>query len=256
MVLSIMVGCGNTVRNVSSSYRQGGISVDSSLNDWGDQLTHDPGSKLFYGVSHDDHYLYLALQSRDPVVQRKIMAFGLTLWLDPTGKKEKDKGIRYPVPRKENIPVAESEEDEALPLRARRARPQDTRRYLQTTDKKHLQLLHFDDQDKQQLDVEESEDIRVSIHTEASHGVSYEVRIPFSKIYDHARSGEQELSIGFVTGHLDVPDRSGSRGSRGAMIPYGGSRRDSGRANGASQQLEQFSESTELWLKGIEISGP
>ena len=105
-VFLVMIGCSSTVRNLSSSFRQQGIAVDSSLNDWTNLLNYDSRSKLYYGVTHDPQYLYVAMQTKDPVVQRKIMAFGLTLWLDTSAKKKKGKGIHHLAFRVEDIEAA------------------------------------------------------------------------------------------------------------------------------------------------------
>lgn len=253
-VLIMMMGCSNTVHNIRSSYQPEGIVVDSSLNEWSNQLTYDNRSKLFYDVTHDQRYLYVALQTKDPLVERKIMAFGLTMWLDTTAKKKKGRGIRYPVPKKERLPLPEREEDKDLPLRARQARPKDSRRFLRTTDRKHMLLLDFDGKDRQQVDVNKSEDIRVGIRAQSSSGVSYEARIPFARIFDAPLRGEKKLSIGFVTGHLDAPDRPSGIGSPGGMIPYGGRRRGGSRKGGTNEGFDQLRESTELWLKGVKLT--
>ena len=253
LVFIMIMGCSNTVRNLSSSYQQEGMAVDSSLNEWGDQLNYDKRSELFYGVSHDDQHLYVALQAKDPMVQRKIMAFGLTLWLDTTARKQKQKGIRYPIPKKENLPIPETEQEKDLPLRARQARPKDSRRFLRTTDREHMLLLDFEGKKRQQVNVSNSQDIRISLGAQSSTGLIYEARIPFSRIFDAPFKGTQELSIGFVTGSLDTPDRSAGMGSPGGMIPYGGSR-GGGRLGGASNGFGQLGESTELWLKRVEVS--
>ena len=252
-VFLVMIGCSSTVRNLSSSFRQQGIAVDSSLNDWTNLLNYDSRSKLYYGVTHDPQYLYVAMQTKDPVVQRKIMAFGLTLWLDTSAKKKKGKGIRYPIPRKERLPMPETQEDKELPLRARQARPRDSRRFLRTTDRENMLLLDFYDKNRQQVDVNSSQEILVSLGAQASTGLIYEVRIPFAQLYDASLSGKKELSIGFVTGHLDVPDRPAFVGNPGGMVPQGGGREGRGRRGGPSIDFNELRESTELWLKGVEV---
>ena len=151
ILMFIFAGCTNTIRRLSSSYQQQAVTVDASLEDWQGNLEFDPKSKLYYGIRHDRENVYIALQTEDPVVQRKIMAFGLTLWYDTAGAREQTMGVRYPVPVKEEIPV-QRPGDEDLPLRARKARPDDSGRFLRTTDKTRMVLLNFDGRKKQQVD--------------------------------------------------------------------------------------------------------
>ena len=151
--------------------------------------------------------------------------------------------------------MPETQEDKELPLRARQARPRDSRRFLRTTDRENMLLLDFYDKNRQQVDVNSSQEILVSLGAQASTGLIYEVRIPFEQLYDASLSGEKELSIGFVTGHLDVPDRPAFVGNPGGMVPQGGGRDGSGRGQRGRPSIDfnELRESTELWLKGVEV---
>ncbi len=253
-ILFAMVHCTNTIRNVTSAYQEQAVKVDASLEEWGDRLTFDPKSKLFYGVRHDTESLYLALRTRDPVVQRKIMAFGLTVWIDTSAQRVKDLGIRYPVPKKENLPPPEAQSDKDLPLRARRAKPQFSNRFLRTTDRQHLLLLNFEGKKRQMMDVDESREIRVGVEAESKNGVGYELGVSLDKLFDGSPGQSETLSIGFVTGSLDESDDGGSSFGGGGMVPYGGSRGGRSMGGGQSSGLEKFNESTELWLKGVTIN--
>lgn len=252
-ILLATLQCTNTIRNVTSAYQEQAVKVDASLEEWGDRLTFDPKSKLFYGVRHDTENLYLALRTRDPVVQRKIMAFGLTVWIDTSAQRVKDLGIRYPVPKKENLPPPEAQSDKDLPLRARRAKPQFSNRFLRTTDRQHLLLLNFDGKERSMMDVDESREIRVGVEAESKNGVSYELAVPMDKLFDGPPGGSETLSFGFVTGSLDESDDSGSSFGGGGMAPFGGSGGGRSMGGGQSSGLEKFSKSTELWLKGVTI---
>lgn len=253
-LLFATVHCTNTIRNVTSAYQETSVKVDASLEDWGERLTLDPKSRLFYGVRHDTENLYLALRTRDPVVQRKIMAFGLTVWIDTSAQRVKDLGIRYPVPKKENLPPPETQADKELPLRARRAKPEFSSRFLRTTDRQHLLLFNFDGKKRRMLDVDESREIRVGVEAESESGVSYELGVPLGKLFDQPLKGSKALTVGFVTGSLDESDDGGSSFGGGGMIPYGGNRGGRSMGGGQSSKLEEFNKSTELWLKGVTIN--
>jgi len=256
-IFLMLISCTNTLHQVSSQYHRGRVKVDGILGEWSDQMDFETDSKLFYGVQHDSENLYLALRTPDPVVQRKIMAFGMTLWLDTTAGRNQSMGLRYPVPTKEKLPPPETEQEKDLPLRARQAKPDVSRRFLHTTDKQHVVLIRFGEEKRQQLALSDSLDIRVAVSTDAKQGVSYEAQIPFDRIYDDVSPGKRRLSIGIVTGHvknMDDPSNSlwGSNGTIGGGGRMGGA---SGSKRPADNR-ETFGKPTVLWLKELVFEKP
>ncbi|HKL38325.1 MAG TPA: hypothetical protein VJ876_05465 [Bacteroidales bacterium] len=249
LLLLVAGGCTNTIRRLSSTPQPEKPIVDAVLDDWEGKLEYDPKSHFFYGITHDRENIYLALQVKHPAVQRKIMAFGMTVWYDTTGRREKAQGIRYPVPVKERMPTPEAENTD-LPLRTRQAQPKNSRRYLRTTDKDHMLLLHFDGKERQRIAIEKAKSIQARVRTDTSVGVLYELRVPFRELYGSALKEEKKLSIGIVTGFLDLPDGSRPGGLRGGgMIPYGRGKQESSQK--PSEDYKELQKSTKLWLKKV-----
>jgi hypothetical protein len=254
LFLLVAGGCSNTIRQLSSTAQPEKPVIDAVLDEWEGKLEYDQKSHFFYGISHDSENLYLALQVKHPAVQRKIMAFGLTVWCDTTGKREKARGIRHPIPVKERMPRPEAE-DTDLPLRARQAQPIDTRRYLRTTDKDHMLLLNFDGEDKQRIAVEQADNIQARVRTDESAGVLYELKVPFRELYPSGLNEEKKLTIGLVTGYLNLPEGSRPGGlTGGGMIPYG--RGEQKQSQDVSANFEELKKSTELWLKKVTFTPP
>jgi len=52
---------------------------------------YDSESKIKYNVEHDSANVYLHLSTADFISQVKILNFGLTVYIDKTGKKKKEK---------------------------------------------------------------------------------------------------------------------------------------------------------------------
>ncbi len=50
-------------------------------------------------MANDREKLYVSVKTGDEGIQRKILAGGMTLWLDPAARKEQAIGIRYPLKR-------------------------------------------------------------------------------------------------------------------------------------------------------------
>jgi hypothetical protein len=58
-------------------------------------LTEKKG-EFYYHLSNDKNNLYIQLKFENPDVVRKVVAFGLTVWIDPNAKGKNELGIQYP----------------------------------------------------------------------------------------------------------------------------------------------------------------
>ena len=63
---------------------------------------YDSESKLRYSVEHDSANVYLYISAADFSSQVKILNFGLTVYIDETGKKKKEKYLTFPLPHAYN----------------------------------------------------------------------------------------------------------------------------------------------------------
>ncbi|MFP4622018.1 MAG: hypothetical protein ACLFM7_11960 [Bacteroidales bacterium] len=258
-VLAGLTAC-HTVRNVSSPYRDKPVVIDGNLDEWEQDAKYDKSSKLHYSITHDEDNIYVGLMVKDDMVQKKILMFGLTMWIDTTGGKEQMKGLRYPIPSEERKELATMEDsDSDLPERARQAIPRDnTRRIITPANLEKMTLIDFNNVEKETVSIAEQEGINVRIQREKIIGLTYEAQIPIDNLYADTSLEDKDLSLGFITGHLDVPDRRSGLLSPGGGTPGGGMRPGSGRGgqidrtNGSGDK-EELRESTELWLKGIEF---
>lgn len=90
----LIVGC-NT-QEVQTQWSTGSVKVDGEITEWGDMPTNyfeDIGVQL--GLCNDAGNLYILFRFNNSQWARAIGTGGLTLWLDNSGKKKKDFGIRY-----------------------------------------------------------------------------------------------------------------------------------------------------------------
>ena len=248
----------NTVNNVSSNFMDTAPYIDGRLDDWEGSCTLDKTSKLCYAVGHDDHNVYVALEVGDKLVQRKIMLFGLTLWIDTTGGKQKMKGVRFPIPfdNQRNDEIADNVRSN-LPPRTQRALPETRRRILKPAILDQMMLLGFHNKEQQLVSVAEDTGIEIRIKRQKPVGIIYEAQLPYKMVYTDEPSEKISLSLGFITGSLELPDemsglRSPGMNPGGGRYPGGG--RMSGREgaqSGQSPDLEELQKSTKLWLRDI-----
>lgn len=91
----MMLGCGKPT--YESQWTDTPIILDGHDSDWENApiyFSEDAGNVAF-GVVNDSRYLYLMIRSTDQRLARRIQLLGMSVWLDPKGKKKKDFGVRY-----------------------------------------------------------------------------------------------------------------------------------------------------------------
>lgn len=92
--LILVTGC-NT-QEVQTHWAAEPVKVDGEMTEWAGGSTayfEDLGVQL--GLSNDSQNLYVLFRFGNQAWARAIRMGGVTLWLDGTGKKKKDFGVRY-----------------------------------------------------------------------------------------------------------------------------------------------------------------
>lgn len=259
-VLMSLTSC-HTVHNISSVYRENPIKINGNLEEWDQDLRYDNSSELYYAVTHDKDNIYIALQTRDDMVQRKILMFGLTLWADTTGGKEKILGLRYPIPSKKREEIrTPGKSDEDLPLRAKQAIPENTRRIVKPALMDRMTLLGFNNVEKETISIAENIGISARIKRDKVKGLLYEALIPIDMLYSSGIVNDKSLSLGIITGNLEISKDKSGMISPGGMNPGGGMYPGSGRGRGQMGgndrfgNLEELQKPTKLWLKNIRFN--
>jgi len=75
------------------------IVIDGDASEWPVDWWIDPDGKFFCNVANDADNLYVRLKVADDLTQQKIGLFGLSLKLNPTGKRKGKVGLKYPTGR-------------------------------------------------------------------------------------------------------------------------------------------------------------
>jgi hypothetical protein len=93
---STLLAAGCKTQEVQTHWTAEPVKVDGEMTEWASGSTvyfEDPGVQL--GLSNDNQNLYVLFRFSNQSWARVIHMSGVTLWLDSTGKKKKDFGIRY-----------------------------------------------------------------------------------------------------------------------------------------------------------------
>lgn len=65
------------------------VKVDAKLNEWNNNFqAYNKSTDIFYTLANDENNLYLVIQSTDRMNTSKIMAGGIDLTINPSGKKK------------------------------------------------------------------------------------------------------------------------------------------------------------------------
>src|SRR5689334_9279717 len=76
--------------------------IDGDVSDWPTEWWLDPDGQFFCNVANDAENLYVRLKVGDDLTQQKIALFGLSLKLNPSGKRKGKVGLKYPVGKDES----------------------------------------------------------------------------------------------------------------------------------------------------------
>jgi hypothetical protein len=88
-------GCGRA--NLNCAWQATAITVDGRSAEWSSPWYSLADDRIALSVTNDEDFLYLGLAPSGFDVQAQMMQGGITVWLDPSGGKRRDFGIRYPL---------------------------------------------------------------------------------------------------------------------------------------------------------------
>ncbi len=94
IIFTLVAAC--KTQEVQTRWSPGPVKVDGDMTEWASGSTvyfEDLGVQL--GLSNDSQNLYVLFRFSNQAWARAIRRGGVTLWLDNSGKKNKDLGIRY-----------------------------------------------------------------------------------------------------------------------------------------------------------------
>jgi len=96
-MLLVLVGCG--MQEMQSKWCDRKIAIDGvdSGEEWADARNSFNEQKITVGMYNNNDTVYILLSTSDQRIQRQLMAFGLTLWLDEYGGSAKVLGLRFPL---------------------------------------------------------------------------------------------------------------------------------------------------------------
>ena len=152
-------------------------AIDGQPTDWADSLRYDPTSKLQYQVLNDGRTVYLRLKVADQATQARVLRRGLTIWLDTTGRHQRQFGVRYPLGGPP--PPNQTAPDPNASLADRRLR-----RTLALAEMREMELLNYKGNKEPTLtDALSPLGVKVALGFNAQDDLIYELAVPLRLLY-------------------------------------------------------------------------
>lgn len=252
----LLAGCG--AQEIQTNWSARPVKVDGEMTEWPGGSTvyfEDIGAQL--GLSNDDRNLYVLFRFSDQAWARAIRMGGVTIWLDNSGKKSKDFGIRYTGgPALSDMRMSEASDRGGF----REAMTPDQKQRLSEMEKAMAdRITLIDKKNNQEITLRTDGSGGPAASSSSFQGIyTYEFSIPLERgnAFDcgiGARPG-QIISLGFEWGGISKEDRQKMKEKTGGSPPGGmGGGPPGGMGGGQGQRPggpgPQSAEKQELWVK-------
>lgn len=229
--LLITAGCSVPTAVVAPSKANQNALAFAPGTGFEERLIHNERTGFEYAFEYDNSNMYLYMTTSDQELQRKIVYFGLTIWIDRTGGNNKVQGFRFPLSA--NMPVATRQEGN--PGSRIALSGSDLNSVLNRADEIELIGIYGSSVRKVR-----ERDSRIRVIAEIKDSILiYQAVIPYEVLEFGFNPGDanSRVSIGFETGHFEAPS------VRRSQIPYDGGRQTGGMGyprRGAGQMPGQY----------------
>ncbi|HCW08535.1 MAG TPA: hypothetical protein DGG95_14345 [Cytophagales bacterium] len=191
--------------------------IDGDVSDWSCEWWIDPDGKFFSNVTNDADNLYVRLKIADDITQQKIGLFGLSVKLNPTGKRKGKVGLKYPVGK--DASEFKKNEPEAVDRSA------DINNLVQMkkdliSDVEVVELIGLAKQNIVSSRLGLANGIEAIIVAQNDGAYIYEAKIPF-KAFRIKKSDVENLGVEFETGRY-IPQSKNNNNNAGNTPGPGG----------------------------------
>ena len=249
-----IIAAGCNTQEVETQWSAGSVKVDGEITEWADMSTsyfEESGVQL--GLCNDTENLYVLFRFDNPQWARTIRMGGVTLWLDNSGKKKKDFGIRYTG----GPPLSDLEEPGASDPGGFRQSltPEQQQRFADLEKDMANQIIVVDKEGNQKMSLPTDGSSGPAVCFGSLQGIyAYEFSIPLQRgdVFDYAIGAKpgQVICFGLEWGGRGDrqrmrPEMGGGRRGGGGRGGMGGGPPGGGRGGSRMQPPEK----QELWVK-------
>jgi len=193
------------------------IVIDGDISDWPGELWVDPDGRFFCNVANDANNLYVRLKIADDLTQQKVGLFGLSLKLNPSGKRKGKVGLKYPTGR-DASELKKKEPTEAEASMDAKNKIAMKKELLGDVEVVELIGLAKENIVSSRLGLANGIEAMIIALDDGSY--TYEAKIPF-KAFRIVKSQVEILGVEFQTGRLNVQAKNNAA-NQASTPGYGG----------------------------------
>lgn len=257
--LLFIAGCSSPLV-YSSVWQSKPVTIDGKATEWRIPLDYfDDKTKLNFSITNDNTNLYFCIRATEDETQKGIIHSGLQIWIDTTGGKKKQVGVRFPVIERG---VSSSESSSG-----RHSQYETSDETAGETPAAHSLKNHYEEVSKQMMlkgfnnapdglaQVPNMYGINACLDWDTNNIMIYEVAIPFNTFYKKSLSpsdSSKVLGVSFIVtvafqhsggggGDMGGPggmgDETGGMGGMGGGGMHGGGKHGGGEGSSGTESL-------------------
>jgi hypothetical protein len=220
--LAFTAACSSSKNSTAAKEGQPGnwqrlpLTIDGNDSDWQKPLPGiDASEKLTYAMTNDADNLYVMIATKDQAEQHKILAGGMTVWVNNQGEKNSDQAIGLGFPLD---PHANREKE--LMAEARPEVYKNRSAKLDDADEYELYGFSLDEPIQHySYDQDNKEGVQVRMNYNQAGELVYEAKIPLKAVYPKlAHYTNRELAVGIFIEGIPAPPGSGGGGGGGVSV--------------------------------------
>lgn len=216
MPLVFLCGCVSKT-TYQSAWQSKPVQADGRADEWQIPLRfYDADTRLNYSVSNDDEKLYIVARVVDELSQAKVMQNGLQIYIDTSGKKNKQVALLYPNPdRSADEPVNSGGSGKNM---------EEVKKKF-SSQAMQMQLAGFKPGIPDYLPPQNEYGINVNINWDANNIMIYEASIPFKTFFKPALAPKDSLrnfDFSVVMRGFPAPKKEDGGGGNAGMPGGGG----------------------------------
>lgn len=248
------------------------IEINKFQDLWEGEYYYNLETAMHYGITHDDHNLYVAMKTSDKILKQKIIMGGLTFWIDTNARGKEQLGLTFPFPQKLSHNMMKRKnpnlENNQNNQKKTNAEIRDfNNRYLNGLEL--MDIIGFDGQTELSTYKNiNKKGISTVLHIDSTEFMYYFASIPLNMIFDnplnYLNNTENQFSFSFKTNEIQMPSnnmgggnnsREGMSGGGGRPGGHGGGGHGGGRGGGTgverpdNTQIREMMQSTVLTIK-------
>ena len=210
------------------SWQKPPLTIGSFERCWQSALLMDLNTGLYYGVTNDGEFLYVALKTDDEPTIQQILANGLTFTIEAKGKSGNKWTLGFPLPRQE---MFSGHHDRQFPKMAvstsNQKRTVEEVEHFNNTYLFGLELVEITDKQMQKDPVIgynlQSDGFGVILKIDTTGNLCYEVKIPLNRVFTDPKrylvGAGQFFSFEFLIAAGTGPGQGANRPGQKMMPP-------------------------------------